>query len=34
MLDRKLYEILILNGQLEGSTSRYSAQGGNEGSNS
>jgi len=36
MLDRMLYEILvlILNGQLEGSVSRYSAQDGTEGSNS
>jgi len=34
MLDRRLYEILILNGQLEGSAWRYSAQDGNKWSTS
>jgi len=34
MLDRMLYEILILNAQLEGLVSRYSVQDGTEGSNS
>lgn len=34
MLERKLYEILILNSQLEDSASKYSVQDGTEGNNS